>query len=135
MDSPEQRVKIAITESERLKEYLRSLPADAWAHPSACDRWTVADVVAHLTWLSKIYPSRIGRALQGDASPDRPGHRRLGSGQMDPAEDGDQAIALRQELGDQLLSEFIKGNQSIHQAIAEAGPQNWDKTGLPFSRD
>ena len=41
MDSPEARVKIAIAESERLKECLNSLPAEAWNKPSACDRWDV----------------------------------------------------------------------------------------------
>ena len=48
MDTPAERVKIAIAESERLKEYLSFLPPEAWNKPSACDRWKVRDVVAHL---------------------------------------------------------------------------------------
>ncbi len=101
---PEERMRILLDETRRLENYLSRLPADAWSHPSSCDRWTVADVVAHLTWLGKNYPARINRALQGDASPDRPAHRRLASGQFDPSEEGDHAISLRQELGDQLLT-------------------------------
>jgi uncharacterized protein (TIGR03083 family) len=103
------------------------LPAEAWERPSACDRWTVADVVAHLTGLSRIYPPRIMRALQDDASPDAPSRRRLGTGQIDPTVEGDQALLLRQELGDQLLAEFIKSNHAIDHALAQAGPQDWDK--------
>ena len=127
MSSPEERLEILRAETEGLEEYLRDLPQEAWDRPSACDEWSVADVVAHLTSLSKNYPPRIIRALQGDASPDMPEHRRLGSGQIDPAQGRDQVIVLRQELGDQLLSEFIKDNQATDQALAKVGPQDWDK--------
>lgn len=84
-------------------------------------------MVAHLTGLSRIYPPRIMRALQDDASPDAPSRRRLGTGQIDPTVEGDQALLLRQELGDQLLAEFIKSNHAIDHALAQAGPQDWDK--------
>ncbi len=59
MDSPEERVKIAIAESERLKEHLSSLPPEAWNKPSACDGWEVRDVVAHLAWVAETYTERI----------------------------------------------------------------------------
>ena len=127
MLSPEERVKILQSETKRLEDYLRSLPEAAWSHPSACDGWTVADVVAHLTGHGKNYPTRIIRALQGDASPDMAAHRRMESGQMDPEETEDQAVALRQELGGQLLAEFIKGNQAMDQALAKVGQEDWDK--------
>lgn len=127
LSSSEERIHLLRTETERLEQYLRELPDEAWGHPSACDRWTVADVVAHLTWLSQNYPPRITRALLDDASPDSADHRRLGSGQMDPAEEGDQAIALRRALGDRLLSEFIVGNKALDQALGKVGPQDWDK--------
>ncbi len=127
MVSPEERLQILRSETKRLEEYLKGLPGEAWSHPSACDRWTVADVVAHLTAPGKNYPPRITRALLGDASPDAPAHRRIDSGQFDPEEEGEQAIALRQELGDGLFSEFVMGNQAIDQALAEVGPQEWGK--------
>ena len=59
MDSPEERVKIAIAESERLKEYLACLPPEAWKKPSACDHWEIRDVVAHLAWIAECYTERI----------------------------------------------------------------------------
>jgi uncharacterized protein (TIGR03083 family) len=128
MWSSAERITILRAETERLEQYLKALPEAAWERPSACDRWTIADVVAHLTWPGRIYPSRILRALQGDALPDQePAHHRLDAGQMDPAVEGDRAILLRQELGDQLLADFIKSNQAIDQALAKAGPQDWEK--------
>ena len=48
MDSPEDTVQLVIVESERLTQYLTALPPEAWRKPSACDRWEVRDVVAHL---------------------------------------------------------------------------------------
>ena len=50
---PEKRMRILLEETGRLEDYLSSLPGEAWSHPSSCERWTVADVVAHLTLLSK----------------------------------------------------------------------------------
>ncbi|MCH8281580.1 MAG: maleylpyruvate isomerase N-terminal domain-containing protein [Chloroflexi bacterium] len=44
------RVELVRSESERLQSYLQTLPKDAWDRPSACDPWTVADVVGHLVW-------------------------------------------------------------------------------------
>jgi len=127
MWSPEERINILRAETARVEHYLKALPEEAWKRPSACDRWTVADVVAHLTGSGRLYPPRIIRAVQGDASPDEPAIHRLATGQLDPVGIGDWAITLRQELGDRLLSEFIKSNQTMDQALAKVGSQDWDK--------
>lgn len=126
MWSPEERLNLLRAETERLEQYLQGLPAEAWQRPSACDRWTVADVVAHLTGSGRVYLPRILRALQGDTAPDEPALYRLDTGQVDPKMIGDRAITFRQELGDRLLAEFLKGNQAIDQALAQVGSQDWD---------
>ena len=51
----DERAKIAIAESERLKQYLGSLLPEAWSKPSVCDRWEVRDVVAHIAWTAESY--------------------------------------------------------------------------------
>lgn len=43
-------------------EYLKSLPDDAWAHPSLCTGWTVRQVVAHVIALSEL---TLGAFLSG----------------------------------------------------------------------
>jgi hypothetical protein len=68
MDSPEEGVRISIAESSHLKEYLRSLPPEAWRKPSAYDRWEVRDVVAHLAWVAEVYIQRIHESLRIDLS-------------------------------------------------------------------
>ena len=37
------------------------------------------------------------------------------------------AIALANELGDQLLPTFIQGNRDMKAALAQVGPEDWDK--------
>ena len=59
-------VTVLQTESERLKQYLAALPADAWTTPSACALWEVRDVVAHLTMGIDGFTLRITRGLQGE---------------------------------------------------------------------
>ena len=127
MLSPEERVRILINETESIEKYLRGMPAEAWECPSACDRWTVADVVAHLTWITRNQAPRIVRGLRGDVSPDVPPRRRLEAGQFDPSELEDAAVVFRQEQGENLLSEFIKSNQALSEALAEVGPRDWSK--------
>ncbi len=127
MDSPEQRVEIAVGESERLKEYLSSLPPEAWNKPSACDRWEVRDVVAHLAWLAEAYTERIHESLQGDSTPE--GQPAPGSIRAASLADGNaqSAITRREEAGGQVLSDFIKTNDQLNQLMATLGPQDWDR--------
>ena len=69
MESPEVRVNIAEEESGRLKEYLGSLAEEDWSKPTACHRWTVSDMVAHLAWVAEVYINRINQSLHGEAVP------------------------------------------------------------------
>ena len=39
MNTHEERVKVLQSESERLRQYLGGLLADAWTKQSACDLW------------------------------------------------------------------------------------------------
>ena len=128
MASPEERVKIAITESERLKQYLSSLSPEAWSKPSACDRWEVRDVVAHLTWVAEAYIERIHQSLQGDSSSPE-GQPAPGPVSAASFAEGNahRAISRRERMGDQVLSDFIKTNDQLNQLMATLGPQDWDK--------
>ena len=69
MASTEQRVKLVKSESERIQQYLGTLPAEALTRPSACDRWEVRDVVAHLTGAVELFNGNITRGVHGDSSP------------------------------------------------------------------
>jgi len=128
MDSPEERVKIAIGESERLKEYLSSLPPEAWNKPSACDLWEVRDVVAHLAWAAEGYTERIHQSFQGDLSPPE-GRPNLGPVSAASVAEGNaqRAISRRESVGDPVLSDFVKANDELNQLMTTLGSQDWDK--------
>ncbi|WP_169165850.1 maleylpyruvate isomerase family mycothiol-dependent enzyme [Cellulomonas taurus] len=64
-----------VDERVSLAADLRALAPEQWAAPSLCDRWSVQDVVAHLTaaattgrwaWLRSIVGARFDPALHND---------------------------------------------------------------------
>ena len=123
MDSPEERVKVAIAESERLKEYLSSLPPEAWNKPSACELWEVRDVVAHLAWVAEAYTERIHESLSPKGQP--------AAGPISAVSfaggNAQRAISRREKLGDQVFSDFVKTNDQLNQLMATLGWQDWEK--------
>ena len=116
MDSPESLVQLVRSESERLEQYLASLPPEAWSRPSACDGWEVRDVVAHLVFWAEPYANWILRAVQGETSPSEgwPSAGSLGWQQlMDFIEE--TAITCREDLGEQLFATFCSTNNRLNQ--------------------
>jgi uncharacterized protein (TIGR03083 family) len=128
MDSPEERVRLVISESERLKQYIHSLPPEAWSTPSACDRWEVRDVVAHLVLGAEIYAESISRGVRGDASAPA-GRPPVGAFTAASFSEpmAQITISRREGLGEQLLSTFNETNDQLNLLYAGLGPQDWEK--------
>jgi uncharacterized protein (TIGR03083 family) len=129
MFSPENGVRLIQAESERLKGFLEARPQDALDQPSACDDWTVGDVLAHLIWFAKDdYGAAIARGLQGDSLP--PADARP-SARTDPTVTGEFmsrfAIDLRKTLGNQLLSVFDGTFVKFNQMLMGIGAEDWEK--------
>ncbi len=128
MDAPEETVKLIIAESERLTQYLTALPSEAWSTPSACERWEVRDVVAHLAGGAEVYTDVIARSVQGDASP--PAGRQA-SGPTNAAAfaegNAQRVLARRENLGDQVLANFLAANAQLNHLLASLGPEDWEK--------
>jgi len=128
MNAPEDTVKLIIAESERLTQYLTTLSPEAWRTPSACERWQVRDVVAHLAIETEVYTDVIARSVQGDAAP--PAGRQW-SGPTTAAafaeDTAQRVLARRENLGDQVLANFLTANAQLHHLLASLGPADWDK--------
>ena len=113
---------------KRLESCLRTLSQDDLARQSACDGWTVGDVVGHLIERGGPIPGQIERGLAGDISAP-PGAL------DDPPLNEDQfrldldrrAVTLRQELGDRLLDEFASVNREFDRVLSPVQPDDWDK--------
>ncbi len=121
------RAKAMSAEAERLTQYLRTLSAEAWHHPSVCDRWLVTDVVSHLASMGHGFAERLSRGLQGDLSPSEGLPQSTEHDEDTHSETRTQrAIVNRERLGDGLLESFIAGNEKLHQGLSALGPQDWD---------
>ena len=126
MTTPEERVKLLKAEAQRLEQYLDGLPEEAWLHPSACDEWTVADVIAHLTSAIGSHAKYITDAFEADAvNPESLPHRT--NQRQDASAAAERVISLRKDLGSQLLAEFIKAREAVEEALDQVGPADWDK--------
>ena len=113
---------------ERIERFLESLSPGDLVRQSACEGWTVGDVVGHLIERGEPLPDQIERGLAGDLSP-TPGFT------DDPPVSEDQfrrdldrrAVELRQELGAGLLAEFARVNGEFNRVLALVQPDDWDK--------
>jgi uncharacterized protein (TIGR03083 family) len=68
-NSPSGLVKQADEVAQALGYYLQTLPPDAWARPSDCAGWSVANAVAHLILVQDLLGSSVARGLRGDSGP------------------------------------------------------------------
>ncbi len=114
--------------ARRLEGFLRTLGPEEMAGQSACEGWTVADVVAHLVERGGPIPGQIERGLAGDLSP-TPGVSDAPPSSEDQFRlDLDHsAVALRRELGDGLLPEFARVNREFDRVLALVGADDWEK--------
>lgn len=114
--------------AQRLESFLQTLSPEQLAQQSACEGWTVADVVAHMVERGAPIPDQIERGLAGDLSP-TPGISTAPPASEDQFRvDLDQsAVALRRELGESLLEEFSRVNRQFDRVMALVQPDDWDK--------
>ena len=123
METPDTRVELMQAESERLGQYLHSLPPDAWGRPSACQRWAVRDVVGHLILGAELYSNVVSRGLHKDVSP-LEGFPEAGTVNAASASAFiDQlSVARREDLGDHVLSTFNATSDQLNRLLAGLGP-------------
>jgi uncharacterized protein (TIGR03083 family) len=127
MDTLQHHLQLYQVAAERLTQYLHTLPANAWHHPSTCEAWEVRDVVGHLVWGAELHMSVISRGVQGDVSPPE-GSPLAGAGRDAwAAVTAQSAIAYRERLGEQLLATFEARIAQLHQLLASLSPQDWEK--------
>ena len=128
MTSPQDRIQLVKSESDRVRQYLSALTSDAWSSPTACEAWQVRDVVAHMTMGGEMFSGNIGRGLANDSSPSE-GMPPAGSADMAARQvaNAQRAISIRESLGEQLLTAFSARCDDLDRLLAAIGPQDWDK--------
>ena len=127
MNADEARREEITRAGRRIEGFLQPLGPDDLARQSACEGWTVGDVVGHLIERGGPIPGQIERGLAGDISAP-PGAL------DDPPLNEDQfrldldrrAVTLRQELGVRLLEEFANVNREFDRVLSLVQPDDWD---------
>ena len=126
MSTVEERIEILKAEYQRLEQYLHTLSQADWNHPSTCDQWTVADVIAHLTVGNRSHATWITEAWQADSvTPERLPRR--SHQRVDAAAFAQRVMAWRKELGNHLLSELVTTSRALAHAFEQVAPDAWEK--------
>jgi uncharacterized protein (TIGR03083 family) len=127
MVTSQEQVQLIRDESRRLGEHLEKLPPSAWSHPTACEHWDVATVVAHLAGSADAFAERIQRGVAGDVSPPQ-GLPDAGAVNAEAwaKTNARRWLDIRAGMGDNLLSRFHTSSERLNMLIAGLSPQQWD---------
>lgn len=120
-------VPIVHTETNGLAQFLDTLSADDWRRPSACELWTIRDVVAHLIWVADFYTDTVSRGRHGDLS--RPGDRPPGDAPdaaSMPLYFHQHTLKVRDQIGVALLPAFRASYGALANLMEGLSPQQWD---------
>ena len=126
MSTPEYRVKVLEAEVDFAKEYLESLRSEDLQKLSACENWTVADVVAHM--VGQDFALRVTRGLQGDISPPEGAPSVADHDEDRFAQNiSDRAKSTNERHGGQLVEVFSRRLDETVAVFAAVNPTDWDK--------
>jgi uncharacterized protein (TIGR03083 family) len=107
---------------------VHTLPPEAFDQPTACSRWVVSDLIAHLVMATGFQTSMMRRGLQGDTSPPE-GLPVAGALRAPTVTDlvHQLTMATKQQLGEQLLPAFNATYEEIDQFLARLDASDGDK--------
>ena len=130
MNADEARRKEIANAGQRLERFLVSLSPPDLARQSACEGWTVADVVAHIIERGRPIPDQIERGLAGDLSPTPivPAHCPLRgrTGTMESRTPGPPPRAGRQSAAGVRPGQRIC-RREFDRVLSLVGPDDWDR--------
>jgi len=129
MSSNFDRVKAIETEAEGLGRFLEGLRPEDLERRSACEAWTVGEVVAHLVErIAEPYMDAISRGIKGDLSPTK------GFPEMNTVDQAwlsefniQRAIDHCAALGDGLITAFRSRYAEFCELLRSLEPDDWDK--------
>jgi uncharacterized protein (TIGR03083 family) len=121
------RVRLALTESERQRTYVNTLPPEAFDIPTACSQWVVSDLLAHLVLATGFQTSMMRRGLEGDTSPPE-GLPVAGALRAPVVTDlvHQLTMATKQQVGELLVPAFNAAYDEIDQFLARLDASDGD---------
>ncbi len=128
VDRVKEHIEAAKIESGRLESRLRAMSPEDLARASACDRWQVRDVIAHLTFVVQFQRNMMARGLAGDATMPG-GARRRQAPDAPPMSEviAQGTVSLREKLGNGLLDAFHQNYQEAFELVDSLDPNDYGK--------
>lgn len=125
----QETIDLVNTTAGRLLEFLRGMGPEQWSAASACEGWTVADAVGHLSTSAGTWATSLARAMEGVSDPPP------GQSFLEPGYRGDRgssiiaqsAIAYREEAGAELLNKYESGYAGLKDQMAKLREEDWTK--------
>ena len=109
--------------SNDLASFLHTLPDDVWrdaeTYGSACDRWNIADVVAHLISIAHMMSMSIERAVKGNVAPPM-GYRRQTHDEW-----VESVVNLREMFDEDLFPEFNASCLRLNRLLIGLKPESY----------
>jgi uncharacterized protein (TIGR03083 family) len=135
MKEIESMYQLIKSESQRIVQYLEALPDEAWSKPSACDAWTVGDVVGHLVFVAEFYSENISRGVQGDTSASKFFSSIDFADRTALAKLLEQtSVERRKELGEQLLPTLVSEWDRFIGILGSLNPEDWERPCWRWTR-
>ena len=124
MSDIQQRIDLIQGLAQRMQTVLVDLSEEDWARPSACDAWEVRDVLGHLIGGAERQIENLKRGLNGESGPPE-GFVPLDADGIS-ANNARTYVALRESLGDRLLSVFNQRYEELGETLNSLGADKWD---------
>ena len=120
-------IEVAKREFARLDGRLQALSAGDFTRASACDKWTVADVVAHVVFVVQFQKNMTTRGLKGESEAPEGARRAAADNVPADVRIAQGAIRLREKLGDGLLDALRKNYEEGFELLDSLTPDDYEK--------
>jgi uncharacterized protein (TIGR03083 family) len=120
------RVKLVRALVDELYQELTELTPEQLELPRACGQWTVAEVIAHLARGAESYETNVRRAVEGRSDPP-PGSSFRAYRASASAGIYHRTVALRRELGEQLIDRIKVASMSQVYQFESLQPSDWER--------
>lgn len=126
-DRVKETIEVAKREFARLEGRLRDLSPEDLSRASACDKWTVGDVVAHVVFVVQFQKSMTSRGLQGESDAPEGARRAAADDVPTDVRIAQGAIRLREKLGEGLLDALRKNYQEGFELLDSLTLEDYEK--------
>jgi len=119
-----ERIQLVRDLSNEMALFLRNLPDNVWKnandYASACEKWTIADVVTHLILGAGTFERSIRNALRGDISPPM-GYSKPSS----EAEATTRLVETRASIYEDIFYDFNTACLRFNSLVRSLNPENY----------